>query len=77
MGTFNPEMVLDPWFMPKKPLSPYAQLLQRKEWQQKREDILKKDNHRCTKCGTRATKSIWIKEKQKKLHFFFKENEPC
>lgn len=29
----------------------YKELLQRKEWQDKREVILKRDNHKCVKCN--------------------------
>lgn len=33
----------------------YAELLKRREWKQKRKEILKKDFHRCTKCSTYST----------------------
>lgn len=32
----------------------YAELLERKEWKNKRESILKRDDYTCQKCGRRG-----------------------
>lgn len=40
---------------------PYGVLLHTDEWKSKREEILKRDNNMCTKCGT--TKSIYYEGK--------------
>jgi len=37
---------------------PYAELLKTEEWKNKRQEILKRDGHKCTKCGKRSTREI-------------------
>lgn len=55
---------------------PYSKLLQTQEWKIKRETILERDSHRCSKCKKCSTKEInyqnvWTGELEKEYENYF------
>lgn len=53
----------------------YPELLSTQEWRSRREEIIKRDGYKCSKCETAATASQYNKKTEKYDHFWFGENE--
>ena len=54
---------------------PYSEFLKTDEWKQKREEILKRDGYKCTKCGRMETTDYYNPKTKKTTYHWFDDPE--
>ncbi|MDF3078020.1 MAG: hypothetical protein K0S09_1909 [Sphingobacteriaceae bacterium] len=54
---------------------PYLALLATLEWRDKRSEIIKRDDYRCTSCSHSATENHWDSKNQRLIHFWWGDDE--